>query len=315
MSTAFIFPGQGSQFVGMGKALHEGSPAARAVFEQVDEALATSLSNLIFEGSEDDLRLTENAQPAIMTVSLAALACLEEATGKSLIEMASFVAGHSLGEYSALAAAGSLDIAQAAKLVRLRGQAMQRAVPVGEGAMAAILGLERDAVDKVTEEAAGNDVCVTANDNSSGQIVISGNKSAVERAIPLAQAQGAKRAVLLDVSAPFHCPLMQPAADAMQEALSSEEVATPFVPVVANVTAKPVTEPETIRNLLVQQVTGQVRWRESVQTMASLGVDRLVELGPGNVLSGLARRIDRSLTSKSLGDPGAIGEFAETANA
>lgn len=314
MSIAFVFPGQGSQFVGMGKALHDGSPAARAVFEQVDEALSSPLSALIFDGSEDELRLTENAQPAIMTVSLAALAALEEKTGKTLADMASHVAGHSLGEYSALAAAGSLGIGQTAKLVRLRGQAMQKAVPVGEGAMAAILGLESDAVSEVTAEAAQGQICVTANDNSSGQIVISGDKAAVERAIPIAQEKGARRAILLDVSAPFHCPLMQPAADAMQAALAEEELRAPAVPLIANVTAKPVTEPEEIRELLIRQVTGQVRWRESVLTMAGLGVDRLAELGPGTVLAGLTRRIDRALSAKSLGDPDAIDGYAAELN-
>ncbi len=314
MSIAFIFPGQGSQFVGMGKALHEGSPAARAVFEQVDEALSSPLSALIFEGAEDELRLTENAQPAIMTVSLAALAALEEKTGKPLADMASHVAGHSLGEYSALAAAGSLGIGQTARLVRLRGQAMQKAVPVGDGAMAAILGLESDAVGEVTAQAAQGQICVTANDNSSGQIVISGDKAAVERALPIAQEKGARRAILLDVSAPFHCPLMQPAADAMQEALAEEDLRAPSVPLIANVTAKPVTDPEEIRDLLIKQVTGQVRWRESVLTMAGLGVDRLAELGPGNVLSGLAKRIDRGLVAKSLGEPDAVDAYAADLN-
>lgn len=309
MSTAFVFPGQGSQSIGMGKALFEGSAAARAVFQEVDDALGTPLSALIFEGSEDDLRLTENAQPAIMTVSLAALACLEEASGKKLADMASHVAGHSLGEYSALAAAGSLGIGQTARLVRLRGQAMQQAVPVGAGAMAALLGLDADAVVAVTAEAAQGQVCVTANDNSPGQIVISGNREAVERAIPIAKDKGARRAVLLDVSAPFHCPLMQPAADAMAQALAEADIAAPCVPLIANVTAAPVTDASEIAALLVRQVTGQVRWRESVQAMAGLGVTRLVELGPGNVLTGLARRINKELTAFPLGAPDAVAEF------
>ena len=317
MSTAFVFPGQGSQAVGMGKELFDRSPAARSVFQEVDEALGESLSGLMFEGDEDTLRLTENAQPAIMTVSLAALACLEDRSGATLAESASHVAGHSLGEYSALAAAGAFGVGETARLVRLRGQAMQRAVPVGEGAMAALLGLETEAVQAVVEEAAQEaaegQVCVIANDNSPGQIVISGHRAAVERATVLAKDKGAKRAVLLEVSAPFHCPLMQPAADAMAEALADIEIKAPAVPVVANVSAGPVTDPAEIRDLLVRQVTGRVRWRESVAAMAGRGVGRLVELGPGTVLTGLARRIDRSLEAKALGTPEAVAAFlAET---
>jgi [acyl-carrier-protein] S-malonyltransferase len=300
MTTAFIFPGQGSQFVGMGKALAEAEPAARAVFDEVDDTLGEKLSKLIFDGSEDDLRLTRNAQPALMAVSLALLRVLE-GRGVTLAQVASHVAGHSLGEYSALAASGALNLADTARLLRRRGEAMQRAVPVGEGAMAAIIGLEFDTVREVAAEAATDGhVCTPANDNAPGQVVVSGHTAAVERAIELAKEKGAKRGLLLPVSAPFHCSLMQPAAEEMAEALAAVTINAPLVPLIANVTAQPVSDPEVIRDLLVRQVTGAVRWRESIAGMAGLGVDRLVEVGAGKVLCGLARRIDRSLEAVSL---------------
>lgn len=308
MSRAFIFPGQGSQFVGMGKALAAAEPAARAVFEEVDETLGESLSALMFEGPEDDLRLTRNTQPALMAVSLAVLRVIE-ARGFSLADGAAYVAGHSLGEYSALAATGAISLSDTARLLRRRGEAMQRAVPVGEGAMAAILGLDFDAVREVAEEAAEDQVCTPANDNAPGQVVVSGDTAAVERAIEIAKGKGAKRGILLPVSAPFHCSLMQAAADEMAEALAEITINTPAVPVVANVTAKPVSDPDAIRDLLVRQVTGVVRWRECVGTMAGLGVDKLVEVGAGKVLGGLARRIDRSLESVSLQEAEDIDAF------
>lgn len=308
MSRAFIFPGQGSQFVGMGKALAAGEPAARAVFDEVDETLGESLSGLMFEGPEDDLRLTRNTQPALMAVSLAVVRTIE-ARGHKLADIASFVAGHSLGEYSALAAAGAISLSDTTRLLRRRGEAMQRAVPVGEGAMAAILGLDFDAVRAAAEEAAEDQVCTPANDNAPGQIVVSGHTAAVERAIKIAKEKGAKRGMLLPVSAPFHCSLMQAAADEMAEALSEITINAPAVPVIANVTADPVSDPDAIRDLLVQQVTGAVRWRECIGTMAGLGVDRLVEVGAGKVLSGLARRIDRSLESVSLQEAEGIDAF------
>lgn len=299
MSTAFIFPGQGSQFVGMGKELAEAEPAARAVFDEVDETLGENLSGLIFAGSEDDLRLTRNTQPALMAVSLALVRVLED-RGVNLTDSAGCVAGHSLGEYSALAAVGALSLADTARLLRRRGDAMQQAVPVGEGAMAAILGLDFEAVREVAAEAAADQVCTPANDNAPGQVVVSGHLAAVERAIEIAKEKGAKRGVLLPVSAPFHCSLMQPAADEMAGALAEVVIKAPRVPLVANVTAEPVVDPEVIRDLLVQQVTGAVRWRESIGKMTELGVDKLVEVGAGKVLSGLARRIDRSLEAVSL---------------
>jgi [acyl-carrier-protein] S-malonyltransferase len=302
MSTAFVFPGQGSQAVGMGKALAETWPEARAVFDEVDEALGESLSTLMFEGPEDTLTLTANAQPALMAVSLAALRALE-AEGITLGQTAAFVAGHSLGEYSALAAAGSLGLADAARLLRIRGNAMQAAVPPGVGAMAALLGLDFEAARAVAEEAAGGDVCEAANDNADGQVVVSGHRAAVERAVEIAKAKGARRAMLLQVSAPFHCRLMAPAADAMREALAVATVRAPVVPLVANVTAAPVTDPEEIRRRLVEQVTGTVRWRESVGTLVDLGVDRFVEIGSGKVLCGLVRRIAGDTRQMAVGAP------------
>ncbi|KAB0680662.1 ACP S-malonyltransferase [Aureimonas leprariae] len=302
MSFALVFPGQGSQTVGMGRALRDAFPKSRAVFEEVDEALGQKLSDIIFDGPEDRLTLTSNAQPAIMAASLAALRAME-ARGFD-VTRAAFVAGHSLGEYSALAAAGAMTVGETARLLRIRGDAMQRAVPAGEGAMAAILGLEPDAVADLCREAeAGGGVCRPANDNGGGQIVISGSAEAVGRAVALAPERGAKRAIPLAVSAPFHCSLMAPAADAMAEALRAADLRSPRVPLVANVTASPLEDDSEIRERLVAQVTGQVRWRESVEFMARAGVDRLVEIGNGKVLAGLAKRIDRSLGTVNVGTP------------
>ena len=291
---ALIFPGQGSQSVGMGAALAEASRAARDVFDEVDEALGQNLFRLMKDGPDEDLKLTENAQPAIMAHSIAVLRTL----GVNLADVASFVAGHSLGEYSALCAAGSFDLATTAKLLKLRGQAMQAAVPVGEGAMAALLGADLPMARRIAEAAAEDEVCTVANDNDPSQVVISGSKGAIERAVEIAKEMGAKRAVLLPVSAPFHCPLMQPAAEAMQDALSYVVVEAPAVPVFANVTAAPETDPDTIRNQLVEQVTGMVRWRESIANMAAAGVEEFVELG-GKVLGPMVKRIapDAKVTS------------------
>ena len=291
---AFIFPGQGSQAVGMGAALADASRAARDVFDEVDEALAQNLSRLMREGPEDELKLTENAQPAIMANSIAVL----RAWGVRLPDVADFVAGHSLGEYSALCAAGSFDLATAAKLLKLRGQAMQQAVPVGQGAMAALLGADLALAQRIAEAAAQGEVCTVANDNDPTQVVISGHKGAIDRAIEIAKEMGAKRALPLPVSAPFHCPLMHPAAEAMHDALGYVVLEAPAVPVYANVTAQPETDPDSIRNQLVEQVTGMVRWRESVANMAAAGVDEFVELG-GKVLAGMVKRItpDAKVTS------------------
>ncbi len=307
--TAFIFPGQGSQSVGMGKALAEAFPAARAVFDEVDGALSQKLSHLMFDGPLDELTLTANAQPALMAVSMAAMRVLETEAGVDLKTSAACVAGHSLGEYSALAAAGSLSIKDAARLLRIRGNAMQAAVPAGVGAMAALLGLDFEAADAIAKEAAEGDVCQAANDNGGGQVVVSGHKAAVERAIALAQAKGAKRAMLLPVSAPFHCSLMQPAADAMAEALAKVVVNAPAVSLVANVKAGFVSDPAEIRALLVKQVTGTVRWRESVQFMAAKGVTHFVEIGAGKVLNGLVRRIAEGVTAAAVGTPADIAAF------
>jgi len=291
---AFIFPGQGSQSVGMGTVLAEASETARHVFEEVDEALGQNLFRIMREGPEDVLKLTENAQPAIMAHSIAVL----RAWGVRLPEVANFVAGHSLGEYSALCAAGSFDLATTAKLLKLRGQAMQQAVPVGVGAMAALLGADLELARKIADAAAQGDVCAVANDNDPSQVVISGHKTAIDRAIEIAKEMGAKRAVPLPVSAPFHCPLMQPAAEAMRDALSYVVVETPIVPLYANVTAQPETDPDTIRNQLVEQVTGMVRWRESIANMTAAGVEEFVEIG-GKVLGSMVKRItpDAKVTS------------------
>jgi [acyl-carrier-protein] S-malonyltransferase len=307
---AFVFPGQGSQSVGMGRGLAEASPAARAVFEEVDDALGERLSRLMWEGPEDQLTLTANAQPAIMAVSIAALRMLEAEGGISLADKASFVAGHSLGEYTALAAAGTLGLAQTAKLLRLRGESMQAAVPVGEGAMAALLGLQFDDVRAIAEEAAQGQVCAAANDNAPGQVVVSGHVEAVARAMALAKTRGARHSVLLPVSAPFHCALMQPAAEAMAEALAGAELRAPFVPLVANVTAAPVADPDVIRRLLVEQVTGTVRWRESVLAMAALGVTGFVELG-GKVLGPMIRRITPDATMLTAADAAGVEALAK----
>jgi len=301
MTTAFIFPGQGSQSVGMGKELAAAFPAARAVFDEVDDALDQKLSALMFEGPEDELILTENAQPAIMAVSLAVLGALESQGAPSLAATASHAAGHSLGEYSAHAAAGTFSLADTARLLKTRGRAMQEAVPVGAGAMAALLGLGPDDASAVAAAAAGDQVCDFANDNADGQVVVSGSTAAVERALDIAKEKGAKRAVLLPVSAPFHCALMAPAADVMGDALAKVTMNTPSVPIIANVSAAPVTDVVEIRKLLVEQVTGRVRWRECVLAMKATGVDTLVEIGHGKVLSGMTRRIDRELSSLSIG--------------
>lgn len=302
MTKAFVFPGQGAQTIGMGKALADAYPAAKAVFDEVDNALGEKLSALIWEGEQDQLTLTQNAQPALMATSLAALRALES-EGVVLAEQAAFVAGHSLGEYSALAAAGALSISDAARLLRTRGKAMQDAVPVGEGAMAALLGLDFATAKAVAEEAAMGEVCQAANDNDPGQVVVSGHKDAVERAVDLAKEKGAKRAVLLPVSAPFHCALMEPAARVMAEALDDVEILRPVVPIVANVVAEAVSDPATIRSLLVDQVTGAVRWRESVMWMAQHGVTEVWEIGAGKALSGMIRRIEKSIACTAVGTP------------
>lgn len=309
MSNAVVFPGQGSQAVGMGKALADGFAEARHLFEEVDDALGQKLSQLMWEGPEDQLTLTENAQPALMAVSLAVIRVLEKQGNWRLAEKAAFVAGHSLGEYSALAAAGTFSVADTARLLKLRGQAMQKAVPVGIGAMAALLGVELPEAESIAAEAAQGEVCQVANDNSSGQVVISGHKAAVDRAVALAAEKGFKRSVLLAVSAPFHCALMQPAADAMEEALGKVTVNAPVVPVVANVTAAPTVDPALIRAQLVQQVTGTVRWRECVLAMKGLGVERLIEVGSGKVLAGLTKRIDKDVSALSLQTPEDIDAF------
>lgn len=301
MTTAFVFPGQGAQTIGMGRALAEAYPQARAVFDEVDDALGEKLSALIWEGDIEGLTLTQNAQPALMATSLAAMRALE-AEGVS-VTRAAFVAGHSLGEYSALAAVGSLSLADTARLLRLRGRAMQAAVPVGEGAMAAILGLDFAAVAKVAQNAAQGEICQVANENDPAQSVVSGNKAAVERAVALAKEAGAKRAVMLPVSAPFHCTLMMPAAAQMAQALSQVEINDPVVPVVANVLAAPVTNAALIRSLLVDQVTGRVRWRTSVEWMAANGVTEIWEIGAGKALSGMIRRIAKDVATRAIGTP------------
>ncbi|MGB7316886.1 MAG: ACP S-malonyltransferase [Planktotalea sp.] len=307
MTKAFVFPGQGAQSIGMGKALADAYPAAKAVFDEVDEALGEKLSALIWEGEQDALTLTQNAQPALMATSLAAMRALE-AEGVNITD-AAYVAGHSLGEYSALAAAGALSISDTARLLRIRGKAMQEAVPVGVGAMAALLGLDFETAKAVAEEAAQGEVCQAANDNDPSQVVVSGHLGAVERALVIAKEKGAKRAVLLPVSAPFHCALMEPAARVMAEALGNVEINRPAVPVVANVRANAVSDPTLIRTLLVEQVTGSVRWRESVGYMAAQGVDTIWEIGAGKALSGMIRRIEKTIVCSAVGTPEDISKL------
>ncbi|MGH1425421.1 MAG: ACP S-malonyltransferase [Pseudooceanicola sp.] len=310
MSRAFVFPGQGAQTIGMGKALADAYPSAKAVFDEVDEALGEKLSALIWEGDQDELTLTRNAQPALMATSMAAFRALES-EGVSITD-ASCVAGHSLGEYSALAAAGALSVADAARLLRIRGEAMQNAVPVGVGAMAAILGLDFKAVTAVAKEAAQGEVCQAANDNDPAQVVVSGHKGAVERAIEIAKANGAKRAMLLPVSAPFHCALMEPAAEVMARALAGVDLNRPAVPVIANVDAVAISDTSTIRSLLVEQVTGSVRWREGVLWMAGNGVTEVWEIGAGKALSGMIRRIARDIACRAVGGPEDVKAAADS---
>lgn len=312
MTRAFVFPGQGSQAVGMGRELAEAFPVARQLFQEVDDALSQKLSALMFEGPEDQLTLTENAQPALMAVSMAVVRVLEAEGKLDLAKAAAFVAGHSLGEYSALAAAGTFSVADTARLLKIRGQAMQKAVPVGVGAMAALLGSELEQAKEIAALAAEGEVCEAANDNGGSQVVLSGHKGAVDRAIKIAAEKGIKRAIPLPVSAPFHCALMQPAADAMAEALAKVNMQAPKVALVANVTASQVTDPAAIRDLLVRQVTGTVRWRESVLFMKAEGVTSLVELGSGKVLGGLAKRIDKELSGTSVGTPADIEAFLKS---
>ena len=309
MSIAFVFPGQGSQAIGMGKALADAFPAARRVFDEVDSALGEPLSRIMWEGPAETLTLTENTQPALLAHSLAVMRVLEAEAGVDLRRDAAFLAGHSLGEYSAHAAAGSFSLADAARLVRIRGRAMQKAVPVGTGAMAALLGLEFEQAAAVAAEAAQGQVCQAANDNGGGQVVVSGDKAAVERAVEIAKAKGAKRAMMLTVSAPFHCALMQPAADAMADALAGIAVRPPAVPVVANVTATPVTDPAEIVRRLIAQVTGTVRWRDGVAFMAGQGVKTFYEIGTGKVLSGLVRRIADGAAGVAIGTPDDVAAF------
>jgi len=312
MSRAFVFPGQGSQAVGMGADLAGAFATAREVFGEVDEALKQNLSKLMREGPESDLVLTENAQPALMAVSVAVARILEKDGGKPLSSLAAYVAGHSLGEYSALAAAGALTLSDAARLLKLRGQSMQKAVPVGVGAMAALLGIELEPAQEACKEAAQGEVVAVANDNGGGQVVVSGHKEAVERTIEAAKARGCKRGMLLPVSAPFHCPLMQPAADAMKVALEGVTLMPPRVPLISNVLASEVSDPDSIKQRLVEQVTGLVRWRESVQYMKSRDVEVLVECGTGKVLSGLVKRIDKDMTGMALNTPADIEAFLKT---
>ncbi len=311
MKRALVFPGQGSQAPGMGQALAEAFAPARDLFDEIDEALSQHLSRLMFEGPEDELMLTENAQPALLAASLAVVRVLESGGGFDIGHHAAYVAGHSLGEYSALAAARALSVGDAARLVKRRGQAMQKAVPVGIGAMAALLGVDLETAREIAQAAADDQVCTVANDNGPGQIVVSGHREAVERAVALAAAQGARRSIVLPVSAPFHSPLMVPAAQVMAEALAETRIDPPLAPVVANVTAVPTSDPAEIRELLVAQVTQMVRWRESVQVFALEEVEEVVEIGAGRVLAGLVKRIDRALPAISVGTPGEVEALAQ----
>ena len=312
MTRAFVFPGQGSQTVGMGKELSDAFPAAKAVFKEVDDTLGQNLSSIMFKGPDEDLVLTENTQPALLACSIAVLRVLESEGGLKIADHGQFVAGHSLGEYSALCAAGTFSLSDAAKLVKIRGKAMQIAVPLGEGAMAALLGLEALDAEAVAEEAAQGDVCDFANDNASGQVVVSGATAAVERALVIAKEHGAKRALLLPVSAPFHCAMMQPAADVMAGALGDTQMNDPIIPLIANVTAQEVTTANEARELLIKQVCGRVRWREGALYMKSQGVSELVEIGHGKVLSGMAKRIDKELSGRAIGSAETIEKFLKT---
>lgn len=315
MRIALLFPGQGSQSVGMGKELAAAFASAREVFQEIDDALSYGLSKLMFEGEANQLTLTENAQPAIMAVSLAVMRVAEKDVGVDLVADASFVAGHSLGEYSALTAAGSFGLPQAARLLRVRGQSMQQAVPAGRGAMAALLGADVAQAEAIAAEAAQGDVCAVANDNAPGQVVISGMKAAVERAVEIAKEKGIKRAIMLDVSAPFHCSLMAPAGGVMADALGAVNILAPRVPVVANVTANAISNPQRIRELLIEQVTGVVRWRESIEYLRAQGVNRTIEIGAGKVLSGLNKRIAPEIESLSIGLPADFDQLAKLAAA
>lgn len=312
MTRAFVFPGQGSQAVGMGRELADAYPAARQLFEEVDDALGQNLTHLMFEGPDDQLTLTENAQPALMAVSLAVMRVLRDEASVDVKGSAAYVAGHSLGEYSALAAAGAISVSDAARLLKTRGKAMQEAVPVGVGGMAALLGIDMDDANRIAEEASAAGVCETANDNAPGQVVVSGEIAAVEKATEIARQRGARKCVMLPVSAPFHSSLLAPAAEVMRDALSDVELNDPVVPVVANVTAEPVQDAGRIRDLLVEQVTSTVRWREGVLAMKERGVETTVEIGAGKVLSGLTRRIDRELSGQSVGTPADIEEFVKS---
>ncbi len=314
MAVTFVFPGQGSQFIGMGKDLAESYAEARETFQEIDETLSQRLCAMMFDGEESDLNLTENTQPALMAVSMAVINVLKKQAGIDVSTTCKFVAGHSLGEYAALCAAKVISLADTARLLKLRGQSMQQAVPVGVGGMAAILGLDFDVVARIAEQAAQGQVCVAANDNSVGQVVISGHKEAVERAITIASEQGARRAVALPVSAPFHCELMAPAAEKMERALAETMFNAPLVPVVTNITANAQNDPDALKGLLVEQITGAVRWRESVLYMHQQGVTDMIEIGAGKVLCGLVRRIDRSIATQSVGTPADIDALIEKLN-